>query len=67
MQYKDLINLYKAINELMMQMGIDGQVSTTSEKAEAVMNALWDLDGGVYDVEVFKEEYRKFLQRQVAQ
>jgi hypothetical protein len=49
MQYKDLINLYKAINELMMQMGIDGEVSTTSDKAEAVMDALWDVDGGVYD------------------
>jgi len=49
MQYKDLINLYKAINELMMQMGIDGEVSTTSDKAEAVMSALWEVDGGVYD------------------
>ena len=32
-----------------MQMGIDGEVSTTSDKAEAVMSALWEVDGGVYD------------------
>jgi len=62
-----LIYLYMAINELMMEMGIEGEVSSTSEKAEDVMSALYELDGGVYDVEVFQEEYRKFMQRQVAQ
>ena len=62
-----LIDLYMAINELMMEMGIEGEVSSTSEKAEDVMSALYELDGGVYDVEVFQEEYRKFMQRQVVQ
>ena len=40
--------LYHAINVLMGEMGANGEVHTQMECSSKVMNALYDIDGGVY-------------------
>ncbi len=45
----DWANLYHAINGLMTQLMVDGEVRSGDEVANAVMIALCDIDGGIYD------------------
>lgn len=40
--------LYNRVNEMMMQMGAEGEVGTQDDVADKVMGALADIDGGVY-------------------
>lgn len=46
---KDWASLYHAINGLMTQLMVDGEVRSGDEVANAVMIALCDIDGGIYD------------------
>lgn len=46
---KDWANLYHAINGLMTQLMVDGEVRSGDEVANAVMIALCEIDGGIYD------------------
>lgn len=43
--------LYIAANELMMKIGIDGQISIRDPRCNRLMDALAGLDGGEYDVD----------------
>lgn len=48
---KDLfINLYVAVNNMMAVLGAEGEIDTRSELVEKVMDELYELDEGVYDV-----------------
>lgn len=40
--------LYRATSKLMAQLGAFGEITTRSPLADDVMNALHDIDGGVY-------------------
>ena len=51
--------LYIAINEMMAVLGAVGEINTRHEKASAVMDALHDLDSGVYDVDKFMQSLEK--------
>ena len=51
--------LYIAINEMMAVLGAEGEINTRHEKTEAVMNALYELDDGVYDVDKFMQSLEK--------
>lgn len=42
----ETFGLYKAVNELMAQIGMDGQIDSDHENVNSVMNALCSLDGG---------------------
>jgi len=46
---KDWASLYHAINGLMTQLMVDGEVRSGDEVANAVMIALCEIDGGIYD------------------
>lgn len=46
---KDWASLYHAINGLMTQLMVDGEVGSGDEVANAVMIALYEIDGGIYD------------------
>ncbi len=46
---KDWASLYHAINGLMTQLMVDGEVKSGDEVANAVMIALYEIDGGIYD------------------
>ena len=46
--------LYIAINEMMLKIGIDGEISTRDREADAVMSALYELDGGIYNEKIDK-------------
>ena len=46
---KDWANLYHAINGLMTQLMVDGEIRSGDEVVNAVMIALCNLDGGIYD------------------
>ena len=47
--------LYEAANALMTRLGADGQIQADCAEAEALNNALYDLDEGLYDPERFME------------
>ena len=48
--------LYIAINEMMIKLGMYGEITTRANEVLDVMSALRELDGGVFDVDaVFKE------------
>ena len=40
--------LYHAVNNMMGIMGAEGEVNTKMACSDRVMNALYDIDGGVY-------------------
>jgi hypothetical protein len=40
--------LYHAVNEMMGTLGAKGEISTRAKEVEAVMDALHEIDGGVY-------------------
>ena len=46
---KDWANLYHAVNLLMTQLMVDGEIRSGDEVVNAVMIALCNLDGGIYD------------------
>lgn len=46
-----LKNLYIKVNEVMCVLGAEGQLESFSDEVGSVMDALFVLDGGVYDVE----------------
>ena len=46
---KNWASLYHAINGLMTQLMVDGEVRSGDEVVNAVMIALCNLDGGIYD------------------
>lgn len=49
--------LYITINKMMMKLGAEGEIGTRAVEVLDVMDALKELDGGVFDVDVaFKEE-----------
>ena len=41
--------LYHAINKMLMDLGADGEITTENKHSMDVMNALSEIDGGVYD------------------
>ncbi len=43
-------NLYIAINEMMAELGAKGEITTRNSLVTDVMNALHEIDDGVYDV-----------------
>jgi len=43
--------LYIAVNEMMAQLGADGDINARSSEAEKVMDVLHEIDGGVYSVD----------------
>lgn len=45
----DWASLYHAINGLMTQLMVDGEVKSGDEVANTVMIALYEIDGGIYD------------------
>ena len=47
--------LYIAINEMLAVLGMEGEINNRHEKTEAVMDALYELDDGVYDVDKFMQ------------
>lgn len=44
-------SLYIAANDLMAILGADGQVTNTHPNVTQLMNALWDIDEGICDVD----------------
>jgi hypothetical protein len=46
---EEWIKLYHAINDMMCTLGAEGEISTRESEVEAVMDALHEIDGGVYD------------------
>ena len=42
--------LYIAVNEMMSPLGAHGNICARDDRVTAVMDALHDLDGGVYDI-----------------
>lgn len=46
---KDWASLYHAINGLMTQLMVDGEIRSGDEVANTVMIALYEIDGGIYD------------------
>ena len=46
---KDWANLYHAVNLLMTQLMVDGEIRSGDEVVNAVMIALCEIDGGIYD------------------
>ena len=53
MSRQKIINLYKAVNEMMAVLGAKGEINTLHEKTTNVMDALHEIDGGVYDLDSF--------------
>ena len=53
MSRQKIINLYKAVNEMMAVLGAKGEINTLHEKTTNVMDALHELDEGVYDLDSF--------------
>ncbi len=47
--------LHEAAKKLMTRLVSDGQIQADCAEAEALDNALYDLDGGLYDPERFME------------
>jgi len=41
--------LYVAVNEMMAPLGAHGEICARDDRVDAVMDALHDIDGGVYD------------------
>lgn len=56
-----IVELYRAVNQMMMEVGYHGQVSSDSAEADGVMGALADLDDGVFDVDGFAKKLDAFL------
>lgn len=62
-QWADLIDqlqgdygkLYHAVNLMMAELGAEGEINTRHTKVDQVMDALHDIDGGVYDESFLKE------------
>lgn len=46
---KNWVSLYHAVNSLMTQLMVDGEVRSGDDVANAVMTALCYIDGGIYD------------------
>lgn len=46
---KNWASLYHAVNSLMTQLMVDGEIRSGDEVVDAVMIALCNLDGGIYD------------------
>lgn len=44
------INLYIAINNMMAELGAEGEMNARHPLVEAVMDELYELDNGEYDV-----------------
>ena len=40
--------LYVAVNEMLKELGLNGEITTTDDKVCEVMNVLYEMDGGVY-------------------
>lgn len=56
----DFRDLYIAVNEMMCELGAVGDISTRHEKVGNVMDELYKLDEGVYDIRrVFGVEEHK--------
>jgi len=49
--------LYNAVNEMMCVVVLDGQIDIRHDRIENVMDALYDIDGGVYKPQKTKIEY----------
>lgn len=45
---KDIKKLYKTVNEMMLPLGANGIIYAKDDRVAAVMDALHDIDGGVY-------------------
>ena len=46
---KNWVSLYHAVNSLMTQLMVDGEIRSGDEVANSVMIALYEIDGGIYD------------------
>jgi len=57
-----LQKLYKAINEMIAFLGAEGEINIRNHFFDNVMNALFDIDEGVYDDNRFK----KFMKNLIA-
>jgi len=44
--------LYVAVNEMMVVLGANGQITNRDNVVNRVMDALYDIDGGVYDPDI---------------
>ena len=54
-EQEKLENLYKRINELMIHLGAEGEINTSDSAVVSVMDALFDIDEGNYDINRFKQ------------
>ena len=54
--------LYIAINEMLAVIGAEGEIDSLHEKTTAVMDAMYDLDKGVYDVDRFMSALHQVLE-----
>jgi len=46
---KKFMNLYISVNEMMCVLGAKGDISTRSDVVTTVMDALYEMDDGVYE------------------
>ena len=49
---KEWVNLYHAVNKMMMTLGIDGEINASQDVAGYVMESLAAIDGGQYDTDI---------------
>jgi len=45
----NISKLYHSVNLMMAELGAKGEIDTRNQYVEKVMDALYDIDGGVYD------------------
>lgn len=43
-----VVALYRTVNQVMLVLGMYGEISRRDDRVSAVMDALYDIDGGVY-------------------
>ena len=46
-----LVSLYHKVNDMMGQLGADGEINTLDPLVQDVMDTLHEIDGGTYDEE----------------
>ena len=52
---KKLVQLYISVNEMVAILGANGEVSSRDQVVDNVMDALFYIDDGAYDVKEFKK------------
>ena len=57
-----LVTIYKSVNEMMAFLGAEGEIDTKNPLVDNVMDALYEIDEGIYD----EKRFNKFMKNLIA-